>query len=65
MKKMTVRRKLPLTGTKRSDSFLEQRRAELHSALADRWLEEIRKYLPERKENTLDSEENGNKEVVE
>ena len=32
-------------------------------ALADRWLEEIRKYLPERKENTLDSEENGNKEV--
>ena len=29
--------------TKRSDSFLEQRRAELHSALADRWLEEIRK----------------------
>ena len=49
--------------TKRSDSFLEQRRAELHSALADRWLEEIRKYLPERKENTLDSEENGNKEV--
>lgn len=33
--------------TKRSDSFLEQRRAELHSALADRWLEEIRKYLPE------------------
>ncbi len=34
--------------TKRSDSFLEQRRAELHSALADRWLEEIRKYLPEK-----------------
>ena len=34
--------------TKRSDSFLEQRRAELHSALADRWLEEIRKYLLEK-----------------
>ena len=33
--------------TKRSDSFLEQRRAELHSPLADRWMEEIRKYLPE------------------
>ena len=34
--------------TKRSDSFLEQRRAELHSLLADRWLEEIEKYLPEK-----------------
>ena len=33
--------------TKRSDSFLEQRRAELHSPLAKRWLEEIGKYLPE------------------
>ena len=33
--------------TKRSDSFLEQRRDELHSPLADRWMEEIRKYLPE------------------
>mgnify|MGYP006987333991 FL=1 len=35
--------------TKRSDSFLEQRRAELHSPLADRWLEEIEKYLPQRR----------------
>lgn len=35
--------------TKRSDSFLEQRRAELHSPLAQRWLEEITKYLPENK----------------
>lgn len=34
--------------TKRSDSFLEQRRAELHSPLAKRWLEEIEKYLPEK-----------------
>ena len=34
--------------TKRSDSFLEQRRAELHSPLADRWLKEIKKYLPEK-----------------
>ena len=43
--------------TKRSDSFLEQRRAELHSSLADRWLGEITKYLPEKplkvKEETL------------
>lgn len=31
--------------TKRSDSFLEQRRAELHSPLAMRWLDEIQKYL--------------------
>ena len=34
--------------TKRSDSFLEQRRAELHSPLAKRWLEEIEKYLPKK-----------------
>ena len=34
--------------TKRSDSFLEQRRAELHSPLAERWLAEIWKYLPEK-----------------
>ena len=33
---------------KRSDSFLEQRRAELHSPLAKRWLEEIEKYLPKK-----------------
>lgn len=31
--------------TKRSDSFLEQRRGELHSPLAGRWMEEIGKYL--------------------
>lgn len=35
--------------TKRSDSFLEQRRAELHSPLAGRWLEQIEKYLPSQK----------------
>ena len=34
---------------KRSDSFLEQRRAELHSALAGRWMAELKKYLPEKK----------------
>ena len=34
---------------KRSDSFLEQRRAELHSAMADRWMNEIQAQLP--KEN--------------
>ena len=32
--------------TRRSDSFLEQRRAELHSALAGRWMTELKKYLP-------------------
>lgn len=35
--------------TKRSDSFLEQRRAELHSPLAGRWLREMQKLLPEKK----------------
>ena len=35
--------------TRRSDSFLEQRRAELHSALAGRWMAELKKYLPEKK----------------
>ena len=34
---------------KRSDSFLEQRRAELHSALAGRWMTELKKHLPEKK----------------
>ena len=31
---------------KRSESFLEQRRKELHSAMAERWMKEIRKQLP-------------------
>lgn len=44
--------------TKRSDSFLEQRRAELHSPLAGRWLEEIEKYLPQK---ALSSEEKAQK----
>lgn len=35
---------------KRSDSFLEQRRAELHSPLAERWIGEIREYLPKKKQ---------------
>ena len=35
--------------TRRSDSFLEQRRAELHSALAGRWMTELKKHLPEKK----------------
>ena len=34
---------------KRSDSFLEQRRAELHSEMADRWMKEIQAQFP--KEN--------------
>ena len=34
---------------KRSDGFLEQRRAELHSVLAKRWMEELGKYLPKEK----------------
>lgn len=32
--------------TKRSEGFKEQRRAELHSPMAERWLSEIKKYLP-------------------
>ena len=40
---------------KRSDSFLDQRRRELHSALADRWLREISAQIPAgRKLNILD-----------
>lgn len=34
--------------TKRSSDFKEQRREELHSPLAKRWMEEINKYLPEK-----------------
>ena len=40
--------------TKRSSSFKEQRRAELHSSMADRWLTEIKKYLPGKKLKILD-----------
>lgn len=40
--------------SKRSDSFQAQRRAELHSTMADRWLLEIQKYLPKRKLKILD-----------
>lgn len=40
--------------SKRSDSFQAQRRAELHSSMADRWLLEIQKYLPKRKLKILD-----------
>ncbi len=40
--------------SKRSDSFQAQRRAELHSSMADRWLLEIQKYLPQRKLKILD-----------
>ena len=32
--------------TKRSDSFQEQRRAELHDDIAQRWLKEILQYVP-------------------
>ena len=34
---------------KRSDSFLEQRRQELHSTMAERWIKEINAQLPEGK----------------
>ena len=34
--------------TKRSDSFLKQRRDELHSPLAVRWMKEIHRYMPEK-----------------
>ena len=40
--------------SKRSDSFQAQRRAELHSSMADRWLLEIQKYLSKRKLKILD-----------
>ena len=33
--------------TKRSDSFLEQRRSELHSEMAEKWLSELQALLPE------------------
>lgn len=36
--------------TKRSSDFKEQRREELHSPLAERWMKEIEKYLPEGKQ---------------
>lgn len=32
---------------KRSNSFLEQRRQELHSSVADRWMQELTRLLPE------------------
>lgn len=35
---------------KRSDSFLIQKREELHSAMAQRWMKEIKKYLPDKRE---------------
>ena len=53
--------------TKRSDSFLEQRRAELHSPLAKRWLEEIEKYLPKKAlspEKKIEDESKERKDAV-
>ena len=32
--------------TKRSSSFMEHKRAELHSVLAERWMKELHKYIP-------------------
>lgn len=40
--------------TKRSSGFKDQRKAELHSPMADRWREEIQKYLPEGRLRILD-----------
>lgn len=39
---------------KRSDSFQEQRRAELHDDIAQRWLKEILQYVPKKKLKILD-----------
>ncbi len=40
---------------KRSESFLDQRRQELHAPITERWLEEIHRYLPDRRPlNILD-----------
>ena len=52
---------------KRSDSFLEQRRAELHCPLAKRWLEEIEKYLPKKAlspEKKIEDESKERKDAV-
>lgn len=35
---------------KRSDSFFTQKREELHSAMAQRWMREIKKHLPDKRE---------------
>ena len=40
--------------TTRSDSFMEQRRAELHSDMADKWMKELGAFLPEGKLKILD-----------
>lgn len=40
--------------TKRSDSFQEQRRAELHDDIAQRWLKEILQYVPRKRLKILD-----------
>lgn len=41
--------------SKRSESFLDQRRAELHDSIAERWMKEIREHMPEgRKLRILD-----------
>ena len=52
----TDERKERITGywTKRSDSFKEQRRAELHSEMADKWMQEMEKFLPDRPLKILD-----------
>lgn len=39
--------------TRRSESFFQQRQAELHNSIAKRWMAEIRKYLPETKNKKL------------
>ena len=40
--------------TKRSSGFKEQRKSELHHAIANRWAEEISRYLPQGKLRILD-----------
>ena len=45
--KMTAaKRGSRITGPNRSDSFMKQRRAELHSDMADKWKKELKTFLP-------------------
>ncbi len=42
----TAKSRLSITGRKRSESFLEQRRSELANPIAKRWMKEIEKQIP-------------------
>lgn len=45
-KKTPTEKRIVNYWTERSDSFMDQRRAELHDSIADRWLKEIEEVLP-------------------